>query len=458
MDFGAAGQEWLRQEIIFYCMIQKIIDLHIHSKYSRACSKQLELPNIAQACEKKGIDIVSTGDFTHPAWFKHLEENLVEDNEGIYRLRDEVVTSKLIPRLDGVGVGGHSPARFILGTEISCIYKHKEKTRRLHLLIFAPNFETAKKFTTALESRGVNIKSDGRPMMGLYAKEILKICLEIDERMMVIPAHAWTPWFAVFGSKSGYDTLEDCFEELTPHIRAIETGLSSDPVMNRRLSMLDNITLISNSDAHGLENLGREANVLGFENENDITYSEIRRIINQHDSKKFLYTIEFYPEEGKYHLDGHAACGVVLEPAQTKKEKGLCPKCKRPLTIGVLHRVDDLADRNVSEIKKDKFIPHKYIVPLRETIGQVLEVGVTSKKVKTEYDLLIKKLGSEFYVLLKASLESIAAATTNQNIVRAIENMRTGKIVAQGGYDGIFGKIDVLGGVKMYNPKQSNLL
>jgi DNA helicase-2/ATP-dependent DNA helicase PcrA len=448
-------------------MIQKIIDLHIHSKYSRACSKQLELPNIAMACEKKGIDIVSTGDFTHPLWFKHLEENLVEDNEGIYRLKlpppltpPPAGRDILSSPLEGEARRGLAPSktRFVLGTEISCIYKHKEKTRRLHLLIFAPNLETAKKFNIALESRGVNIKSDGRPMMGLHAKEILKICLEIDERMMVVPAHAWTPWFAVFGSKSGYDTLEDCFEELTPHIRAIETGLSSDPVMNRRLSMLDDITLISNSDAHGLENLGREANVFGFENEKDITYSEIRRIVNEHDAKKFLYTIEFYPEEGKYHLDGHAACGVVLEPAQTKKEKGLCPKCKRPLTVGVLHRVDDLADRNVSVIKKEKFIPHQYIVPLRETIGQVLEVGVGSKKVKTEYDLLIKNLGSEFYILLKAPLESIAAATTNENITRAIENMRTGKVVAQGGYDGIFGKIDVLGGEKIYKPKQSSLL
>ncbi len=441
MDFGAAGQEWLRRKIIFYCMLQKIIDLHIHSKYSRACSKQLELPNIATACEKKGIDIVSTGDFTHPLWFKHLEENLVEDTEGIYMLSNIV-----------------SATRFILGTEISCIYKHKEKTRRLHLLIFAPNLETAKKFNAVLESRGVNIKSDGRPMMGLHAKEILKICLEIDERMMVIPAHAWTPWFAVFGSKSGYDTLEDCFEELTPHIRAIETGLSSDPTMNHRLSMLDDITLVSNSDAHGLENLGREANVFGFENQDDITYGEIRRIINESDKKKFLYTIEFYPEEGKYQMDGHAACGVVLEPAQTKKEKGICPKCSRPLTIGVMHRIDDLADRKKTDIQHNFFVPHKYIVPLREIISQVLAVGVSSKKVKLEYDLLLKKIGNEFYILISAPLNTISECTTNQNIVRAIENMRSGMVSVQGGYDGVFGKVDVLSGLKTNQPTQTSLM
>ncbi len=448
-------------------MLPKIIDLHVHSKYSRACSKQLELPNISAAAEKKGIDIISTGDFTHPAWFKHLEENLVEDTQGIYRL-------KLPPPLTPPPAGGdifssplegearrglvQSKTRFVLGTEIACIYKHKDKTRRLHLLIFAPNLETAKKFNTVLESRGVNIRSDGRPMMGISAKEILSICLEIDERMMVVPAHAWTPWFSVFGSKSGYDTLEECFEELTPHIKAIETGLSSDPEMNHRLSMLDNITLLSNSDAHGLENLGREANVFGFENEKDVSYSEIRRIINEHDAKKFLYTIEFYPEEGKYHLDGHAACEVVLQPEETKNEKGICPRCKRPLTIGVLHRVHDLADRNFAEVKKARFIPHRYIVPLRETIGQVFGVGVGSKKVKTEYDMLTQKIGSEFYILLDAPLDEIASVATNKNIATAIENMRSGKVKAQGGYDGIFGKIDILNGEKIYSAGQRSLL
>src|SRR3989344_8964803 len=268
-------------------MSEKILDLHIHSRYSRACSSDLELPKIAKACEQKGIDIVVTGDFTHPAWIKHIKENLVEDRKGIYKLKDN-----------------NSKTRFILGTEISCIYKHKDATRRVHLLILAPSIEAVEKFNAILTEKGVNIRSDGRPIMGLSAKAVLRIILAIDPRFMMIPAHIWTPWFAVFGSKSGYNALEDCFEELTSHIRAAETGLSSDPTMNHRLSALDNITLVSNSDAHSLEKLGREANVFEFANEQDINYDEITRIIKTGDKKKFLYTIEFYPEEGKYHFDG----------------------------------------------------------------------------------------------------------------------------------------------------------
>src|SRR3989344_516137 len=265
-------------------MLEKILDLHTHSKYSRACSPALDLPNIAKVCEEKGIDIISTADFTHPPGFKHIEENLGEDRPGLYKLK-EAPTSPAGQSLwaepnpssgpDADGAGSlrdrrGSKTRFILGTEISCIYKHKEKVRRLHLLIFAPSIEAAGKFNTALADRGVNLKSDGRPIMGVSGKEIIKIALEIDEHIMVIPAHAWTPWFAVFGSKSGYDSLEECFEELTPHIFAIETGLSSDPTMNHRLTNLDQITLISNSDAHSLDNLGREANVFAFKDEKDI--------------------------------------------------------------------------------------------------------------------------------------------------------------------------------------------
>lgn len=422
-------------------MLEKIIDLHVHSKYSRACSKSLELPQIAKVCEIKGIDMVSTGDFTHPLWFKHLEENLVESTQGIYKLKDNSSTT-----------------RFILGTEISCIYKHKEKVRRLHLLLFAPSLEVVKKFNIALEERGVNVRSDGRPIMGLSGKEIVQMCLDIDERMMVVPAHAWTPWFAVFGSKSGYDSLEECFEELTPYIKAIETGLSSDPSMNHRLSRLDNITLLSNSDAHGLENLGREANVFGFNTETEITYDEIRRIISEGDKNKFLYTIEFYPEEGKYHVDGHADCKIALEPAETKREKGLCPKCKKPLTIGVLHRVEDIADRNQQDVSTEKFVPHKYIVPLREIIGQVFDVGVSSKKVKAEYDRLIGSIGSEFYILLSASDEEVRRAITDLNLLQAIQNVRSGNVSAEPGYDGIFGIVDVMGGKQIEKPMQSQLL
>ncbi|HLD61023.1 MAG TPA: endonuclease Q family protein [Patescibacteria group bacterium] len=422
-------------------MIEQIIDLHIHSKYSRACSPALELPNIARACEGKGIDIVSTGDFTHPLWFRHLEENLVEENSGIFKVK-----------------GLASKTRFILGTEISCIYKHKDKTRRIHLLIFAPSFEAVRKFNTELEKRKVNLKADGRPIMGLSAKTIVQICLDIDPTMMIIPAHAWTPWFAVFGSKSGYNSLEECFEEITPEIFAIETGLSSDPPMNHRLTQLDRITLISNSDAHSLDNLGREANVFQFESEKEITYQEIRRVLKEQDKEKFLYTIEFYPEEGKYHCDGHAACGVRLSPPESKREKLLCPKCKKPLTIGVLHRVDDLADRAEDSISMEKFVPHRYIVPLAEIIGRSFEVGVKSKKVVEEYRRMTKSLGSEFHILLHASLSDIERAVSDKNVALGIRHMREGKVKISPGYDGVYGVVDVFPEAKPSGPKQTQLL
>ncbi len=415
-------------------MPEKILDLHIHSRYSRACSPDLDLPKIAIVCEQKGIGISVTGDFTHPAWIRHIKENLEESSQGVYKLKS-----------------GSSSTRFILGTEISCIYKHKGITRRVHLLILAPNIEAVEKFNVILESRGVNIRSDGRPIMGLSAKAILQILLDIDPRFMMIPAHAWTPWFAVFGSKSGYNTLEECFEELTPHIRAIETGLSSDPVMNHRLSMLDNITLISNSDAHSLNNLGREANVLKLSE--NYTYNEITEVIKSGDKKKFLYTIEFYPEEGKYHYDGHAVCKVCLSPKESKANKLICSKCKKTVTVGVLHRVDDLADRpdfakaSTGEERKklkDKFIPHKYIVPLKEIIAKVFGVGVSSKKVVKEYEVMIKKIGNEFAILLHKEIEEIEQVVSDKNIAVAIANMRSGNVKAKPGYDGVFGSVEVI--------------
>ncbi|MBI2444627.1 MAG: DNA helicase UvrD [Candidatus Magasanikbacteria bacterium] len=426
-------------------MLEQILDLHIHSKYSRACSPALELPNIARACRQKGIDIVSAGDFTHPLWFKHLAENLAEENEGVYVLRSEIGDQK-------------SKVRFILSTEISCIYSHGGKTRRIHLLIFAPALAAAQKFNQALEKRGVNLKADGRPIMGLSAKEIVQICLAIDERMMVVPAHAWTPWFSVFGSKSGYDSLAECFEEFVPQIHAIETGLSSDPPMNRRLSALDNITLISNSDAHSLDNLGREANVFAFTDYPDITYDRITRIIKTGNRQKFLYTIEFFPEEGKYHYDGHKDCQVVLSPAESKREGGRCPKCKRPLTIGVLNRVEELADRAAEEIPAGRFIPHRSLVPLREIIAAAFSVGVASKQVAVEYQRLVKALGSEFAILLHRSAAEINQMASTPAIAAGIERVRAGRVTARPGYDGVFGVVDVLGATRPPAPRQAALL
>lgn len=432
--------------------MEKIVDLHIHSKYSRGCSQDLELPKIAEACLKKGIDIVATGDFTHPKWFEHIQKELQEvDDTGLFEL-------KTSPQPTSCQKEGVNPIRFILGTEISCIYKDKDKTRRVHLLIFAPSLQAVEKINTTFDKMGLNRRSDGRPIIGMSAKKLLQLILQADKRCFMIPAHAWTPWYAIFGSKSGYDSLEDCFEELTSEIRAIETGLSSDPLMNHRLSRLDNIILVSNSDAHSLEKIGREANVFYFANEEQVTYEEIKKIIFSGNKKKFLYTIEFYPEEGKYQYDGHATCGVCLSPQQSKKEKNLCPKCKKPLTIGVEHRIDDLADREKSEIPWKRFIPYKYIVPLREILAQVLGVSDQSKKVATEYEHLIKHLGSEFYILIKASEKEILQYTNYSDLWLAINNMRTGRVDLQPGYDGVFGKIGLIGKHEINKPVQKQLI
>ncbi len=407
--------------------MQKILDLHIHSRYSRACSKNLELPIIAKTCEIRGIDIVTTGDFTHPKWFESIKNELAEDGEGIYKLKDN-----------------SSKTRFLIGTEVASIKKHKDKTRRVHHLLFAPSIEVAEKFNTYLNNRGFNLKADGRPILGLTSKQILETMLEIDERMIMIPAHAWTPWFGIFGSKGGYDTLEEAFDELSPRIRAIETGLSSDPLMNWQLSKLDNITLISNSDAHSPQKLGREANVFEFSSEKEITYSEIMRVIQAGDQKQFKYTIEFYPEEGKYHYDGHATCKFSCHPKETKKYAGLCPICKKSLVIGVMNRVDELADRDETQARTTKRIPYKSLVPLPEIIADTLGVGVASKAVKAQYDNLIQKLGNEFYILIEASLREIERAST-KHIAEAISRVRTGNIHIEPGYDGIFGVVKVFG-------------
>ena len=415
------------EKTIRFIDMEKILDLHIHSKYSRACSRDLELPHIARACEVRGIDIVATGDFTYPQWFEHIKENLVEDTEGVYKLKDD-----------------SSKTRFVIGTELSCIKKHKDKTRRIHVLAFAPSLEVAEKFNNVLYEMGFNLKSDGRPILGLTIKQLLEIMLDVDKRMVMVPAHAWTPWFGIFGSKGGYNSLEEAFEELTPHIFAIETGLSSDPIMNWRLSKLDNISLVSNSDAHSCAKLGREANVMEFGSEKDVTYNEIVRILKEGDKKKFKYTIEFYPEEGKYHWDGHRDCKFVCNPKESDKLKNICPKCKKSLVIGVENRVHELADRTVEEAKKvgKSLVQYKSLVPLPEIIANVFECGVKTKRVATVYDSLTEKLGSEFYILLKVSLKDIEDASSKQ-IAHAIDRVRKGNIYVEPGYDGEFGVVKV---------------
>ncbi len=311
-------------------------------------------------------------------------------------------------------------------------------------------------FIKKLENTGFNLKADGRPILGMTSKQILETMLELDERMVMIPAHAWTPWFGIFGSKGGYDTLEEAFEELTPRIFSIETGLSSDPLMNAQLSMLDRITLISNSDAHSPQKLGREANVFDFENEKDITYEEIMRILREKDTKRFKYTIEFYPEEGKYHYDGHALCKFSCHPRETKKYGGICPVCKKSLVIGVMNRIEVLSDRTESEAKSAVGIPYKSLVPLPEIIADTLGVGVATKGVKKIYDGLISNLGNEFSILTEASLLNIEK-WSNAGIADAVDRVRKGNIHIVPGYDGIFGVVKVFEKINVYKNKQIDL-
>lgn len=398
-----------------------IADLHIHSKYSRATSRDMTLENLNIWSKKKGIKVIATGDFTHPLWFKEIQEKLTEAEPGLFVLKN-----------DKNGV------RFILTVEISSIYEKKGKTRRIHNLVFMPSLASAKKFNARLALEG-NLKSDGRPILGLDAKELLKIALEIDPDSFFVPCHAWTPWFSIFGSMSGFDSIEECFDELSPNIFAIETGLSSDPAMNWRLSKLDKISLISNSDSHSLNRIGREANVFNC----DLSYHSIIEAIKSNDPKKFLYTIEFFPEEGKYHFDGHRSCNVSFSPEETKKYNKICPNCKKLLTVGVMNRVQELADPERPEgfVKKDA-IPFKKIVPLDEIIGESLGVGAKSKQVMKEYELLITKLGPELEILIDCPIEKISEAA-GPKIAEGVSRIRQGKIIIKPGYDGEYGKIKI---------------
>lgn len=401
-----------------------IADLHIHSAYSRGCSKELTLPNIAKWCRYKGIDLVSTGDFTHPAWMKAIKKEIIADGNGFYVLKNNEEKTK-----------------FIIGAEISCIYTQGGKCRRIHVCLLAPSIEAAEKLNAALAKRGCNLKSDGRPIIGLSAKKLAEICRDADENFFVFPAHAWTPWFSIFGSKSGFDSIEECFEESAPKISAIETGLSSDPEMNRKLSMLDDIALLSNSDAHSLVNLGREANVFDFM-ENEFNYEGLIKAINQNDKNKFVSTIEFFPEEGKYHIDGHAACNYSCQPEESRKNNNLCAKCGKPLVLGVLNRVNALADR--TEYDKSMFRPFKSIISLQEIIAEAYGVGKNSKKVSKTYLELVEKK-TEFAILLDLDEKSLQKLAGTE-IAGRIINVRNGKVKIKAGYDGVFGEIKIKSG------------
>jgi len=403
-----------------------IADFHIHSKYSRATSPQSDLEHLNETAKIKGIKVLTTSDFTHPEWFNNLKEKLEPAEPGLHKLKSQVPITNDQER----------ETRFILTTEISCIYSKNGRVRKIHILIFAPDFQTVEKINTQLSWIG-NLKADGRPILGLDAKELAKIVLNVSENCFIVPAHLLTPWFSLFGSRSGFDSLEECFEEYSKYIFAGETGLSASPAMLWRMPDGRRITLISNSDAHSPVKIGREANVFDTE----LNYPAIIEAIKSKDPQKFLYTIEFFPQEGRYHYDGHRNCEISCSPEETKKYNGICPVCGKPLTIGVLSRVEELADRPEG-FKPENAIPFKSLIPLEEIIAEVLGVGVGTKGVEKEYKSLIEKFGSELGILLNTSISDLKSATLPE-ISEAVSRIREGKVHIEPGYDGVYGKIRI---------------
>ncbi|RKX71671.1 DNA helicase UvrD [candidate division WOR-3 bacterium] len=392
-----------------------IADLHIHSRFSRATSSEMNIERIAEAAKIKGIGLVATSDFTHPEWLAELKEKLKPKREGIYEF-------------NGIS--------FILNTEVNNNYTKGGRLRRIHNLIFAPSFEIVERINKKLSAYG-NLAADGRPTLSLDSYEMFKMILDISEDCFLIPAHIWTPWFSLFGSNSGFDSIEECFEDLTDRIIALETGLSSDPAMNWLLSSLDRFALVSNSDAHSPNRLGREANVFAFEPD----YYQLMEVLKEKDRKRFLFTIEFFPEEGKYHYDGHRRCRVRFSPEEAMMANNLCPECSRPLTIGVLHRVMSLADRKKGFVPKDA-IPFKRLVPLDEIIAEAIGVGRDTVAVRSEFLKLCKNFGGEFSVLLDVPIEEIERVS-NERIALAVNKVRNGDLIIEPGYDGEFGKIRI---------------
>ena len=403
--------------------MRQILDLHIHSRYSRACSPKLYLKEIEESCVKKGVDIIATGDFTFPAWLKEIKENLqeIKNGSGLYKIK-----------------GSNSNVKFILSTELSLIYKEGEKVRRVHLMVQAPNIKAVEELNKYLDKH-FNINSDGRPILGMKAPELVKLCLKIHPQFLIYPAHIWTPWFSVLGSKSGFNSLEECFKEEVENIYAYETGLSSDPEMNWRVSELDNLTCLSNSDAHSLKNIGREANIFDLE---EISYKEIYRVIKDRNLKSLQGTIEFYPQEGMYYFDGHRDCKFSCSPKETKRLNNICPVCKKSLVIGVLNRVNQLADRK-DNFKLKSASPFYHLIELDKIICQVLNIkNRESKMVKKEYQYLLNNFGSELDILLNIELKKLKDKV-NPKIIEAIKRVRQENLLIKPGYDGFYGEINI---------------
>jgi uncharacterized protein (TIGR00375 family) len=408
-----------------------IADLHIHSPYSRATSPESNLAGLAGWARVKGIQVIGTGDFTHPGWFRRLKEALEPAEPGLFRLKDEAAAASPLPGVTPLA----GPVRFLLSAEISSIYKRHGVVRKVHNLLYVPDFASAERLNAKLAGIG-NIESDGRPILGLDSRDLLEILLEQAPEGFLVPAHIWTPWFSLFGSKSGFDAIEECFAELTPHIFALETGLSSDPDMNRLISGLDRFALISNSDCHSPSKLGREANLFST----GLDFFSLRDAIRGNRRDTFRGTVEFFPEEGKYHADGHRACHVCLDPVESRRLGLACPVCGRPLTVGVYHRVMELADRAEPLYREDS--PEVFsLIPLPEVLGEIIGAGPASKGVMEQYGRTIGRFGSEFNLLLHASLDEIREASPI--LGEAVGRMRAGNVIRTSGYDGEYGVIRV---------------
>lgn len=395
----------------------------------------MNLENLWRWGQLKGIKVLSAADFTHPIWFAELEEKLEPAEPGLYKLKGEIEKSLAAE----VPESCRSEIRFILTTEISSIYSKNGRTRKVHNIIFTPSLEMAQKINQRLGAIG-NLRADGRPILGLDSKLLLKILLDISPQNLLIPAHAWTPHFSVFGSNSGFDTLEECFEDLTPHITAIETGLSSDPEMNWRLSRLDNITLISNSDSHSLPKIGRECNIF----ETELSYEGITTAFKKDDGRegqKLVMTIEFFPEEGKYHVDGHRNCSTRLLPSESIRQNNICPTCGKKVTIGVLHRVEELADRPEG-FKLRGAPPFKKLIQLQGIIGEAFNAGPETVGVKQELRKLISHFGNELKILLKVPLKDLQNFT-HPFVAEGIKRVREDKVLIDAGYDGEYGTIHI---------------
>jgi uncharacterized protein (TIGR00375 family) len=384
-------------------------DFHLHSRYSRGTSKTLDLLQMAAWAKVKGITVIGSSDFTHPLWVDCLKNELAESTQGLFSLKT-----------------AHAGAFFILSSEISLIYKKNSKVRKIHLLILAPSLTAVEKINFHLNQR-FNLKADGRPILGISARDLSAQILDIDDQVLIIPAHIWTPWFSLLGSKSGFDNLEECFEDYAAHIHAVETGLSADPPMLASVSSLRRLTFLSNSDAHSAGNIGREANELNC----NLSYSGIAQAIRSGDIVK---TIEFFPEAGKYHHDGHRNCGVSLSPAAARKIKDICPICAKPLTLGVLHRVQELSDQGGKAP-----VPFVYQIPLKQILAQILKCGETSKKVERYYFSLIDRFGPEFQLLQHLPIEEISK--TDEVLAAAIQAMRENRVRRVPGFDGVYGRI-----------------